>query len=110
MLLYCTVMLKPLLPLINDAWSHSFAEASHIMTVHAKYGSNHLSKELAKGSDASNKNQNTLTSQEQVFVHLLTGETKYTFTLNFLNKNYNPYNPSSFPSIFIFKEGPPPKS
>ena len=42
MLFYMVIMLKPLIPVICDAWSHIFAEAEHIATIHAKYGSNHL--------------------------------------------------------------------
>ncbi|MEP6512575.1 MAG: hypothetical protein ABJA79_01805 [Parafilimonas sp.] len=65
MLLYLTVVFKPAIPIISDALSHTFADAIHIATVHAKYGNNHLEKELAtEGFDNDNsKNQNTVKSE-----------------------------------------------
>jgi len=47
LLLYLTVMLRPLLPVMGDAWGHTFNETIHIATVHAKYGANHVQSVLA---------------------------------------------------------------
>ena len=58
LLLYVTVMFKPLIPIVSDAVSHTFAEAIHIATVHAIYGSNHLEKELSETSSETNTNRN----------------------------------------------------
>lgn len=57
LLLYTVVMLKPLVPLVCDAWNHAFAEARHIASVHAKYGEHHLEKQLAAAEDGSTKNE-----------------------------------------------------
>ena len=43
-------MLRPLLPIASDTISDTFAQATHITTIHAKYGSNHLQKELSDSS------------------------------------------------------------
>ncbi len=112
MLLYVTVMFKPLIPVISDALSHTFSETIHIETVHAILGSNHLEKELAaSGADnANSKNQNTITSEEQVLVHLASGELNYNFNLNRLIKDYPFCKPFTLSSVFIFKAGPPPKA
>ncbi len=112
MLLYVTVMFKPLIPIISDALSHTFSETIHIETVHAKYGSNHLEKELAaSGTDnANNKNQNTITSEDQVLIHVASNEIKYHFGLNSIIKDYPFCKPFTLSSVFIIKAGPPPKA
>ena len=51
LLIYATVILKPLIPVVEDVLIHCFAEAYHVATVHAKYGNNHLEKELANTND-----------------------------------------------------------
>ena len=65
-------MLKPLIPIISDALSHTFSAAEHIATVHEKYGNNHLEKSIQdSGSENdTNKNQNTTKSQEPIPVNL----------------------------------------
>ena len=73
LLLYLTVILRPLLPLASDAWGHTFNEAIHIATVHAKYGANHLQSVLADNAAQNNSNgktQNTIKFGEDVPVHL----------------------------------------
>jgi hypothetical protein len=71
LLVYLSVMLKPLMPLVTDAWNHAFAEANHIATVHAKYGEHHLEKELASDEqNDNNKSQNTAKTTEPVPVHI----------------------------------------
>lgn len=112
MLLYVTVMFKPLIPIISDALSHTFSETIHIETVHAILGSNHLEKELAaSGTDnASGKNQNTLNSEEPVLVHVVADELKYNFYLSAVNIDYPFCKPYTLSSVFISKAGPPPKA
>ncbi len=66
MLLYITVMFKPLIPITSDAWDHQFNEIEHISIVHAKYGSHHLQKEVADTEkDNHQKDQNN--SKSEVF-------------------------------------------
>lgn len=109
MLLYITIMFKPFIPAIKDTLSHTFSEAIHIAIVHAKYGANHLAKEVAAtGSDNSSGNQNIL-SIESASVHITTTEWKYNFNLKLLNKDYPAYLPYILTSVFISKAGPPPK-
>ncbi|MEP6584561.1 MAG: hypothetical protein ABJA90_09855 [Ginsengibacter sp.] len=111
MLLYVTVMLKPLIPIIADAFSHTFSETIHVETIHAKYGINHLEKELAaSGNDSSNnKNQNAITSEEQVLIHLASEEMRYKFDLDNIITDYPFCKAFTLSSVFISKTGPPPK-
>ena len=72
LLLYVTIICKPLIPYISDAASHFFDDAIHVATVHTIYGDNHVEIELAAtgSADENNKNQSTLKVQEPVSVHI----------------------------------------
>ena len=65
-------MFKPLIPVITDGFSHTFNEAAHISTVHAKDGKDHAHAEVAKaGADEQKgKDQKILPSTDQVPCHL----------------------------------------
>ncbi len=108
MLLYVSVMFKPLIPIISDALSHTFAEAIHIATVHAKYGNNHLEKELAD-TNADNKDQNTAKSEEAFPVHVSTDNYDYRFYLNKIDRSYSDLKLNHLPAVFISMPVPPPK-
>ena len=109
-LLYATVMFKPLIPIVNDTLSHIFSEAIHIATVHAIYGSNHLEKELSKEEKDSNKNQSTINSAETSFAHIIAGEVEYKFIQCMPLNNYPASKPSTLNIITLSQAGPPPKN
>ncbi len=111
MLLYVTVMLKPLIPIVSDALSHTFSEAIHIATVHAIYGSNHLEKELSDTSpdNASNKHQSNANTEDQVQAHLCADECLYSFSGNRANNHSFFLKRSKLKAGFILKYSPPPK-
>ncbi|MGI8951381.1 MAG: hypothetical protein ACR2FN_07325 [Chitinophagaceae bacterium] len=110
MLLYVSVMFKPLIPIAIDAWSHTFAEAEHINEVHLKYGNDHLEKELADtNSGENNKDQNTVKSEDAAPVHISVAQFTYDFSLITINKQYFSLLLHHLPFIFILKHTPPPK-
>ena len=111
MLLYLTVMFKPLVPLISDAISHTFEDAIHIATVHAVYGDNHVEIELAgTGSDNdASKNQNTTKAQDPIPVHVSEETAAYDFTLTEADKYYPSLLLYNLMGIFISKDAPPPR-
>ena len=104
-------MLKPLIPIIGDAWSHEFNETEHISLIHAKYGSHHLQKEVAdSGSDNSKgKNQNILKSDKEGSFHVA----REVYENNFLlSKNvilYRVFKHAKLPFVLISNLAPPPK-
>lgn len=51
LLLYITVMCKPIIPLVQDVWAHAFYEQEHIATVHHQNGQNHVHYEVAKAAN-----------------------------------------------------------
>ena len=111
LLLYVSVMLKPVIPIISDALSHTFSAAEHIATVHKKYGNNHLQKSMQdSGSENdTDKNQNTTKSQESIPVHLST-ETKNDALVMGVILNHHTLNPHyNLSLVFILKDIPPPK-
>ncbi len=110
MLLYITVMFKPLIPIFNDFWSHEFNEIEHISIVHAKYGSHHLQKEVADtNSDNNQKGQNSLKAEDQVPFHVSAKEYKFDFKISLVDKKFLVFKFQKLISVFISKEGPPPK-
>lgn len=99
------------MPLIADVWEHDFNEIAHLSTVHAKYGSHHLQKEVADNtsSDGRNKNSNSLKAEDQVQLHVLV-EKCFTSINNSITESYFARLINCMlPSVIIFKEGPPPK-
>ncbi len=111
MLLYVTIMLKPLVPVVDDWWEHEFNPIKHQIHVHAIYGSNHLQKELAdeNSNNDNNKNQNTLKSQDQVSFHVSPAISKYGCTLNKSDIQYSSFILNKLPLVLISNQGPPPK-
>ncbi len=111
MLLYITVMLNPLLPIVDDWWEHEFNPIEHQIHVHAVYGSHHLQKELAEenSNNDNNKNQNTVKSQDQVPFHVSPLVCKYNCTLNKIDIQYSGFIMNKLPFVLISNQGPPPK-
>lgn len=54
LLLYITVMCKPIIPLVQDIWAHTFYEQEHIATVHHQNGQNHVHYEVKKANEDKN--------------------------------------------------------
>jgi hypothetical protein len=111
LLLYITVVLKPLIPIATDWYQHAFNEIEHVAHVHEIYGSHHLQHEIAdagSGEDHHN-NQPTLRSDDQVPFHLLvTGyDSKSLSTIS--GKNYTILYSLRLSSIAMGREGPPPR-
>ncbi len=112
LLLYVTIICKPLIPYISDAASHFFDDAIHVATVHMIYGDNHVEIELAAtgSADENNKNQSTLKVQEPVSVHISEDECVYDFTINNINRTYSTLQFSDPESIYLSKDAPPPQA
>lgn len=108
-LIYATVILKPIIPVVQDALVHCFAEAYHIATVHAIKGNNHLEKELAgSGADAdSNKTQKADKAEQAIH------ETAIDFAYDFLYpnflKNHHSFSNELLSNVFIDFVNPPPR-
>lgn len=111
MLLYLTVMFNPLMPIVADALAHTFAEAIHEATVHARYGEHHLSAEIAAtGADNDNtKHQNSLKAEDPVPVHLASVEPSFNIFFNPVVSIYYNQDDHKFSSIFILNPVPPPR-
>lgn len=110
LLLYLTVILKPLIPLVSDLLSHGFNEIEHMATVHAKYGSHHLEKELQDNSTKNNqdKNATALTSKEEPCFTVLAEINNYYYSATF-DKQYNLTAYFKLPFGFSNRVIPPPK-
>lgn len=67
------------MPIVSDELSNVFAEAIHVATMHAKYGSHYLEKELEKTDSDNNKNHNAGLPGKKLAVHIFTNEYSYCF-------------------------------
>ncbi len=110
LVLYVTVMFQPLIPIACDAWCHAFAEANHIATVHAKYGSHHLDVSLAEANNSdTNKNQNRVKIDGQAQVHVFIKEYKYEIYVTVAIIQFSMLEQNKLLSVFILKHTPPPR-
>lgn len=111
MLLYITVMVKPLIPIVNDWWQHEFNEVEHMSHAHAVYGSHHLQHEIADTGSHNDhcNNQNILKSDDQVPFHIWVTEYKNDLNITSFDKQFKVINYLKLSSVFIAPQGPPPK-
>jgi hypothetical protein len=109
LLIYATVMLKPLIPVAEDALFHCFAEAYHVATVHAIEGKNHVEKEMAASGadDTSSKKQQADKAEQSIH------ETTIDYTLSPLIPYplicVYPFIKESIRNIYIDFINPPPR-
>lgn len=110
LLLYTMVMFKPLVPLVCDAWGHTFAEARHIASVHAKYGAHHLEKQLAATEQEGNgKTETNIKSFDTAPFHYAAAQAQAIVVYKPVKKQYRLFqqgNLSSTPSCIVV---PPPE-
>lgn len=111
-IIYVSIMFKPMIPLIIDAFDHSFAKAEHIATIHAVYGDNHTEADVAKagGENSSDKNQNTVKCAEYASVHLFCPKEKSRIVINPIHTTYSSLIFYNIPDTFISITVPPPKT
>ena len=91
LLSYAVVMLKPVLPYINDVISHTFFYAHHMATVHYENGKYHVHYEIARDikdqksdkSTSSNLKKDNLTNE-----HLVPSSSNNNFIVADLATNY----------------------
>ena len=105
-----TVMLKPLMPMVSDCYAHAFDCMSHIATVHAQYGSNHVQKELedmTKGD--SGKSGNTTKNMTEVPVHVAVVDVVYNSPQRQIKSIYFPFSIYYFPIVYLSFQAPPPR-
>lgn len=108
-ILYFTVMFKPLIPVVKDVVSHTFAEAIHIATVHAIYGSNHRQKEIDNNEADNSRHQSTTNGEDQVQIHIPTIACVYNFYSTTFLKSFSSFKYYSLLAGHIIKFSPPPK-
>lgn len=109
MLLYITVMIKPVIPIVCDTLSHIFSETEHIATVHAMYGINHLEKELSNTTTDNNSRQASISPEELLVVHIAPAPLVINFGVSKPLHDYALLKADIYNSISILKETPPPK-
>lgn len=110
LLLYSTVILNPVIPIVSDALSHSFAKAYHIEMVHAKYGANHLQQELTNTTNENGQHKKDLDEQSQTGTHLPVLIKNNIESTTTLSKKFAALHILSYTNIYLKKVSPPPKN
>lgn len=108
LLFYTTVLFGQLVPIVKDVLSHIFAEAIHIATVHAKHGSNHLSKEIEDTTRKDNKTQ-VPKHAENFEIHIIFEEYGYSQSQVQSSLEFSPLIIKNLDLISISKDSPPPR-
>lgn len=111
LLLYTTLLLKPVLPVISDGLSHFFAEAKHLATVHAHHGDHHLDHELAEAGEdhGHEEHQSSLKAEDLMQLHIFLPFSITDAGSITLSTTYSRLKLIKPALIFIAKHGPPPK-
>ena len=111
LLLYLTVLFRPLIPIMEDAWSHTFNMAEHLSTVHAHQSKNYLHAALANcAADLEGgKHQKSIQSESQITLHIYTPFFSITYYLNLIKKPIHHFSYILF-HLPIFLCKPPPKA
>ncbi len=109
-LLYSTVILNPVIPIVSDALSHTFAEAYHIAMVHAKYGANHLQMELTNTTNENSQNKKNLDEQSQTATHLPVLLKNNIESNTIQSQKFATLHILSYTNIYLKKVSPPPKN
>ena len=109
-LIYATVILKPLIPIDEYGIQHCFAEAYHIATVHAKYGNNHLEKELENANDNTDNisNKNILIDEDSASLHIISTIENIPVKAGTVKTTYIIQSALSLQKILLSKIFPPP--
>lgn len=104
-------MFQPLIPLICDAFAHTFENELHIATVHVHYGNNHLETALieANTEGKSEESHAALNSEEPFPVHFAKDSCAIIFTVTDIPVKHAVANLSLLSFVFIAKQFPPPK-
>ena len=109
LLIYATVIAKPIIPVAEDMLLHYFAETHHITTVHAAEGKDHVDKEMAASGkdDVASKNQKADKAEESIH------EIAIDITFNCLNPhasiNRTVFTKKLLSTIYIDFISPPPR-
>ena len=110
-ILYLSVMFKPLLPLVGDMAGHFFAKAYHETVVHAQQGANHAEKELVEATSQNNGTKHQQSNPGEVLAasHLTQKETTNPIFIYFRKVTYNKIIVANLPFVILPISAPPPK-
>ena len=108
LLLYTMVILQPLLPAVSDWWSHEFNATAHIAAVHARFGANHLQKELASAGSESKK-ENTQKAEDTASPHVSPLPSALDFAVTMPVVAHLGLPRTNLPFVFCSIQIPPPK-
>ncbi len=102
-------MFQPVIPVVRDMYAHTFGEAIHLATIHAKYGGSHLEKALATTGETSRKDQKNADSGDTYMIYIGTPANNFDCLLNRVEVTYPYIKYYELPTTFLSIPVPPPE-
>ncbi len=112
MLLYLTMMVRPVLPIVIDWYQHEFNEIEHLACVHAQYGSQHLQREVAESAaeNGQPKKVSCTAFEDPIPFHIPITEAPYAVLANLNRLEFFHNIAGKLPQTYILCDGPPPRN
>jgi len=108
-ILYSIAVFGQIVPIASDFISHSFSEAIHIATVHAKYGSNHLEKEVENVTHRTSNNHSSARFSDNFEVHVPSEDCSFLISFKKNIDNFPPHAHQFLTQVLVFRPSPPPR-
>ena len=110
LLVYALMLLKPIVPIVADTFSHTFGESIHLSTVHMVYGADHAEKEVSTENNKSKKSgDHSIKADDFSQFHVVVMEQASPSNAMCFDIEFS-CHPQPFISSFILaQQGPPPK-
>lgn len=112
LLFYLTILIRPIVPILENFLDHEFSETIHVSTIHARFGSNHLEVQLAAKSSENrqDKENNTLGYEMYNSLYTFKKESFFSFSIYQTINNFPLLKCQSIDLIFLAVKKHPPKS
>ncbi|MES2590962.1 MAG: hypothetical protein V4608_03670 [Bacteroidota bacterium] len=110
--IYSFVLLKPVMPVVNDVLAHTFFKMQHLATVHYENGKHHLHVELLSGLDSQEKEpaRNVPSSIYETFANHICVKTENLPTDFCSSVLHIPHKKQHIPDVIVKNSTPPPKA
>ncbi len=106
---YAALLLRPLLPVLQDVMAHTFWKNEHIATVHYENGKYHVHVELSDAEEKSSNCSKSLIKQiEPLNLHLTTEKGFFGLALNLSVRLFDSARCNSPRDGHFFVPDPPP--
>lgn len=109
---YSFVLLKPVMPVVNDLFAHTFYKMQHLATVHYENGKHHLHVELSSKTDQKKEDSkgNVPSSIYETLANHIGNKTEELNIKISIPLTIIPYKTQHILDVFIKNPTPPPQA